>query len=78
MKKDEGNMMLSMSYSTVDFQNGSGTGGIERDGFEPISDQLLTKQPTSISFSIAMTFYLTKKIFMAHKNINVLVTKSCI
>jgi hypothetical protein len=37
------------------------------NGFGPLADQLQTKQTNSMKCTIAVKFYITKKIFMAQK-----------
>jgi hypothetical protein len=70
-------MLLSVSYRTMGFQDGSGPNGIEWNGYGPLADQLQTKQTNSFNCTIAFKFYMTKKLFMANKNRNILVPKSC-
>jgi len=52
LKKDGGNMLLSVSYRTMGFQDGSGSKGIKWNRFWPLADQLQTKQTNSINCNI--------------------------
>ena len=60
-------MLLSVFYRTVGCQDGSGPNRMECNGFGPLADQLQTKQTNSMKCTIAVKFYITKKIFMAQK-----------
>jgi len=51
-------MLLSVSYRTVDFQDGSGPNRIKWNGCGPFADHLQTKQMNSIKCTIAFTFYI--------------------
>ena len=54
-------MLLSVSYRTMGFQDGSGPNGIEWNGYGPLADQLQTKHTNSFNCTIAFKFYMTKK-----------------
>jgi len=52
-------MLLSVSYRTMDFQDGSGPSRIKWNGCGPFAAQLQTKQMNSIKCTIPFKFYIT-------------------
>jgi hypothetical protein len=53
------------------FQDGSDPNRIEWNGFGALAAQPQTKQTNSINCTIALKFYITKTLLMAHKHRNI-------